>query len=218
MAKTKKIYNCQACGATHSRWMGRCDACGKWNTITEGDARFVCLDNRAPGRTGRGGVIDMSTLEEVKKPVPRRTTGIGEFDRVTGGGLVQGSTVLIGGDPGIGKSPLLLQVTASLGASISCAYITGEEAVDQVQMRACRLGVEKTPVSVAAATNLADIVSTLDVANGPELVVIDSIQTIYYDALDSAPGTVAQVRASAQELIRLAKKRGFVLLLVGHVT
>ena len=218
MVKTKKIYSCQVCGATHSRWMGRCDACGKWNTITEGDARFVCLDNRAPGRTGRGSVIDMSTLEEVKKPVPRRTTGIGEFDRVTGGGLVQGSTVLIGGDPGIGKSTLLLQVTARLGASISCAYITGEEAVDQVQMRACRLGVEKTPVSVAAATNLADIVSTLDVANGPELVVIDSIQTIYYDALDSAPGTVAQVRASAQELIRLAKKRGFVLLLVGHVT
>ena len=131
---------------------------------------------------------------------------------------MRGSAVLIGGDPGIGKSTLLLQVNARLGAGIRCAYITGEEAVDQVQMRARRLGVENAPVDVAAATNLADILATLDAPDGPDLVVIDSIQTIYIDALNSAPGTVAQVRASAQELIRLAKKRGFVLLIVGHVT
>ena len=176
------------------------------------------LGGRASGGKGRGRAIDMSPLDDVNEPMPRRKTGIEEFDRVTGGGLVRGSAVLIGGDPGIGKSTLLLQVTARLGAGIRCAYITGEEAVDQVQMRARRLGVENAPVFVAAATNLADILATLDVPDGPDLVVIDSIQTIYIDALDSAPGTVAQVRASAQELIRLAKKRGFVLLIVGHVT
>ncbi len=218
MAKTKTSYTCQACGAVHPRWMGRCDACGAWNSVIEEIASAAPLGRRASGGTGRGRAIDMLTLDDVNEPMPRRKTGIKEFDRVTGGGLVQGSAVLIGGDPGIGKSTLLLQVTARLGTGIRCAYITGEEAVDQVQMRARRLGVEKAPVDVAAATNLADILATLDSPDGPHLVVIDSIQTMYIDALDSAPGTVAQVRASAQELIRLAKKRGFVLLFVGHVT
>ena len=218
MAKTKTSYTCQACGAVHPRWMGRCDACGAWNSVIEEIASAAPLGGRAYGGSGRGRAIDMSTLDDVNEPMPRRKTGIEEFDRVTGGGLVRGSAVLIGGDPGIGKSTLLLQVTARLGVGIRCAYITGEEAVDQVQMRARRLGVENAPVDVAAATNLADILATLDAPDGPDLVVIDSIQTIYIDALDSAPGTVAQVRASAQELIRLAKKRGFVLLIVGHVT
>ena len=176
------------------------------------------LGGKGRGSAGRGQIIDMSTLEDINEPVPRRKAGIDEFDRVTGGGLVRGSAVLIGGDPGIGKSTLLLQVAAKLGTGFCCVYITGEEAVDQVQMRARRLGVEKTSVSVAAATNLADILATLDAPKVPDLVVIDSIQTMYVDALDSAPGTVAQVRASAQELIHLAKKRGFILLLVGHVT
>lgn len=218
MAKSKASFTCQACGAVHPRWMGRCDACGEWNSVLEEISNSAPIGGRATGGTGRGRPIDMSSLADVNEPAPRRKTGIEEFDRVTGGGLVRGSAVLIGGDPGIGKSTLLLQVTARLGAGIKCAYITGEEAVDQVQMRARRLGVENSPVSVAAATNLADILATLDTPDGPDLVVIDSIQTMYIDALDSAPGTVAQVRASAQELIRLAKKRGFVLLLVGHVT
>ena len=218
MAKAKTSYTCQACGAVHPRWMGRCDACGAWNSVVEEVGEAAPLGARAARGAGRGREIEMSSLADTGEPLPRRKTGIAEFDRVSGGGLVRGSAVLIGGDPGIGKSTLLLQVTARLGAGIRCAYITGEEAVDQVQMRARRLGVEKAPVSVAAATNLADILTTLDVPDGPELVVIDSIQTIYIDALDSAPGTVAQVRASAQELIRLAKKRGFVLLIVGHVT
>ena len=218
MAKAKASFTCQACGAVHPRWTGRCDACGEWNSLLEEVSSSAPIGGRASGGTGRGRVLEMSNLADVNEPAPRRKTGIDEFDRVTGGGLVRGSAVLIGGDPGIGKSTLLLQVTARLGAGIKCAYITGEEAVDQVQMRARRLGVESSPVMVAAATNLADILATLDAPDGPDLVVIDSIQTMYIDALDSAPGTVAQVRATAQELIRLAKKRGFVLLLVGHVT
>ena len=218
MAKAKASFTCQACGAVHPRWTGRCDACGEWNSLLEEVSSSAPIGGRASGGTGRGRVLEMSNLADVNEPAPRRKTGIDEFDRVTGGGLVRGSAVLIGGDPGIGKSTLLLQVTARLAAGCKCAYITGEEAVDQVQMRARRLGVESSPVSVAAATNLADILATLDAQDGPDLVVIDSIQTMYIDALDSAPGTVAQVRATAQELIRLAKKRGFVLLLVGHVT
>jgi DNA repair protein RadA/Sms len=218
VVKAKASFTCQACGAAHPRWMGRCDACSEWNSVLEEVSRAAPIGGRASGGAGRGRVLEMSSLADVNEPAPRRKTGIDEFDRVTGGGLVRGSAVLIGGDPGIGKSTLLLQVTARLGAGIKCAYITGEEAVDQVQMRARRLGVESSPVLVAAATNLADILATLDAQDGPDLVVIDSIQTMYIDALDSAPGTVAQVRATAQELIRLAKKRGFVLLLVGHVT
>lgn len=218
MAKAKSTFTCQACGAVHPRWMGRCDACGEWNCVIEEAGGSAPIGGRISGGAGRGRAIAMTNLADTGDPPPRRKTGIAEFDRVTGGGLVRGSAVLIGGDPGIGKSTLLLQVTAQLGNEFRCAYITGEEAIDQVQMRARRLGVEKSPVAIAAATNLADILATLDVPDGPELVVIDSIQTIYIDALDSAPGSVAQVRASAQELIRLAKKRGFVLLLVGHVT
>ncbi|MEC7396618.1 MAG: DNA repair protein RadA [Pseudomonadota bacterium] len=218
MAKSKASYVCQACGAVHPRWMGRCDACGEWNSVIEEVSSYAPIGGKASGGAGRGRPIEMSSLADTSEPVPRRKTGIQEFDRVTGGGLVRGSAILIGGDPGIGKSTLLLQVTARLAKGMRCAYITGEEAVDQVQMRARRLGVEQAPVSVAAATNLSDILATLDAPDGPDLVVIDSIQTMYIDALDSAPGTVAQVRASAQELIRLAKKRGFVLLIVGHVT
>ena len=218
MAKSKASYVCQACGAVHPRWMGRCDACGEWNSVIEEVSSSAPIGGKASGGAGRGRPIEMSSLADTSEPVPRRKTGIQEFDRVTGGGLVRGSAILIGGDPGIGKSTLLLQVTARLAKGTHCAYITGEEAVDQVQMRARRLGVEQAPVSVAAATNLSDILATLDAPDGPDLVVIDSIQTMYINALDSAPGTVAQVRASAQELIRLAKKRGFVLLIVGHVT
>ncbi|MBT5498308.1 MAG: DNA repair protein RadA, partial [Alphaproteobacteria bacterium] len=142
--------------------MGRCDACSEWNSVLEEVSSSAPIGGRASGGAGRGRVLEMSNLADVNEPAPRRKTGIDEFDRVTGGGLVRGSAVLIGGDPGIGKSTLLLQVTARLGAGIKCAYITGEEAVDQVQMRARRLGVESSPVLVAAATNLADILATLD--------------------------------------------------------
>ncbi len=167
---------------------------------------------------GKGRRLEFVGLTGASEPAPRRMTGIAEFDRVCGGGLVPGSAVLIGGDPGIGKSTLLLQAVGRLAQDWRCAYVSGEEAVDQVRLRAQRLGVVSAPVDLASATNVRDIVATLDASDCPGIIVIDSIQTMYVDTLDSAPGTVAQVRASAQELIRVAKRRGVVLLLVGHVT
>ncbi|MBU6476184.1 MAG: DNA repair protein RadA, partial [Alphaproteobacteria bacterium] len=166
---------------------------------------------------GKGRVISFAPLSGVSASPPRRTTGINELDRVTGGGLVAGSAILIGGDPGIGKSTILLQAVAKLAAGSKCAYVSGEESIDQVRMRAMRLGLAAAPVNLAAATSVRDIIATM----GDEkfdVVVIDSIQTMYLDNLDSAPGTVAQVRASAQELIRAAKRSGTCLLIVGHVT
>ncbi len=178
------------------------------------------VPDQAPGRPHRVGArkIEFAELNGTPEHAPRRLSGITEFDRVAGGGLVRGSVILIGGDPGIGKSTLLLQVMCRLAGGARCAYISGEEAIDQVRMRAQRLGTAAAPVQLAAATNVTDIINTLDSAQGPDFCVIDSIQTMYLDALDSAPGTVGQVRASAQELIRLAKRRGTVMLLVGHVT
>lgn len=167
--------------------------------------------------SAKGRVIEFSPLSGVSESPLRRVSGIGEFDRVTGGGLVAGSALLIGGDPGIGKSTLLLQVTARLASGGKCAYISGEEAIDQVRLRAKRLGLEKAAVDLASATSVRDILTTIEQTRY-DVVVIDSIQTMYLDTLESAPGTVAQVRASAQELIRAAKKRGTCLLIVGHVT
>ena len=220
MAKSAANYVCQSCGASYPRWSGRCEACGEWNTIVEEAAREA-----APkGLTGKGGRklefvnLTAATADEAE----RRVTGIAEFDRVTGGGLVRGSALLIGGDPGIGQSTLLLQVAAALGAPRAgaghTAYISGEEAVAQIKLRALRLGLATPNVHLAAATNVRDILASLDRTDPPDIAVIDSIQTMYIDNLDSAPGTVAQVRASAAELIRVAKRRGFTLLLVGHVT
>jgi DNA repair protein RadA/Sms len=178
-----------------------------------------------PGGLGsrRGGKpIDFVGLEGSAASPPRRTTGIMELDRVCGGGLVPGSAVLMGGDPGIGKSTLVLQAVAALDqgneAAGSCIYISGEESVDQVRLRARRLGIGGADVRLAAATSVRDIMASLDHRDSPRVVVVDSIQTMFLDSLESAPGTVAQVRASAQELIRLAKARGFSIILVGHVT
>ena len=215
MAKRTSQYICQACGAVSAKWAGKCEACGEWNSMVE-----EVVESAAPkGITPRGGRrVDLVGLAGQDTPPARRVSGLAEIDRVLGGGLVPGSAVLIGGDPGIGKSTLLLQVVARLSNGGGCAYISGEEAVDQVRMRSARLGVSAAPVALAASTNVRDILATLDAPDGPSVVVIDSIQTMYVDSLDSAPGTVAQVRASAQELIRLAKKRGIALLLVGHVT
>ena len=215
MAKPTSRYVCQACGAAFPKWGGKCDACGEWNSLVEEAA-----PDHTPGRPHRAGSrrIEFAELSGTSEHAPRRLTGIAEFDRVSGGGLVRGSVILIGGDPGIGKSTLLLQVMCRLSQGARCAYISGEEAIDQVRMRAQRLGTAAAPVQLAAATNVADIVATLDGAGGPDFCVVDSIQTMYLDVLDSAPGTVAQVRASAQELIKVAKRRGTVMLLVGHVT
>ena len=219
MAKASANYVCQSCGAASTRWGGRCDACGAWNSIVEEALREV-----APrGLAGGGRRIEFESLTAVSLEAPnlRLVTGIAEFDRVLGGGLVRGSAVLVGGDPGIGKSTLLLQVAAAaarIGAPGRCAYISGEEAVAQLRLRAQRLGLAVEGVDLASATSVRDILASLDLAGAPAVAVIDSIQTMFVDSLDSAPGTVAQVRASAGELIRLAKRRGIALFLVGHVT
>jgi DNA repair protein RadA/Sms len=217
LAKASKTFVCQNCGAVTSRWQGRCDSCGEWNTIIE-EARAEALPKGVSG--GKGGrKIDFVDLKGAAATVPRRLTGIGELDRVCGGGLVPGSAILVGGDPGIGKSTLLLQAMGALATrGAACVYITGEEAVDQVRLRAARLGLSQAPVQLASATNVRDLVASLDAGAAPDVVVIDSIQTMYADAVDSAPGTVTQVRTAAHELIRVAKRRGFALFLVGHVT
>ena len=216
MARTATSFVCQECGAAHRKWAGRCDDCGAWNTIVE-----EAVETTVPkGVSPRGGRhIEFVALDGKAEQQPRRLTGIGEFDRVCGGGLVPGSALLVGGDPGIGKSTMLLQATARLSAAgHSVVYISGEEAIDQVRMRADRLGLRSAPLSLASATSVRDILATLDNTDAPALLVIDSIQTMFVDNLDSAPGTVAQVRSSAQELIRLAKRRGITVVLVGHVT
>jgi DNA repair protein RadA/Sms len=218
MAKSSTRYVCQSCGASFPRWMGKCESCNAWNSIVEEAGR----EEMPKGLSrGKGKAIEFVALDGHAPEAARRATGNAEFDRVTGGGLVRGSAILIGGDPGIGKSTLLLQiVTAVAGGAkpLRSAYISGEEAVEQVQLRAQRLGQQSHAVQIAAATNVRDIIASLEKADPPDLVVIDSIQTMYLDNLDSAPGTVAQVRSAAAELIRLAKQRGFVLMLVGHVT
>ena len=221
MARRQPRYACQQCGAIHAKWTGRCDGCGAWNTLIEELTREAV----PKGLTAGGGhALGFVGLTGPGMLPPRRRTGIVELDRVCGGGFVPGSAVLVGGDPGIGKSTLLLQAAAAIASSAGrdgaprAAYITGEEAIDQVRLRAARLGVAESPVMLAASSNVRDILASIDSDEAPDLVIVDSIQTMYLDTLDSAPGTVSQVRGAAQELIRLAKRRGFVLVLVGHVT
>ncbi|MBT4464528.1 MAG: DNA repair protein RadA [Rhodospirillaceae bacterium] len=217
MAKKSTQFSCQQCGASHRKWSGQCDSCGAWNTLVEEAVQAAIPKGLQPGKGHKVGFVG---LEGESARPPRRITGIGEFDRVCGGGLVPGSALLVGGDPGIGKSTVLLQAAAALATGgTPVAYISGEEAIDQLRMRAERLGLAKSPVQLAAATSVRDIVTTLDDPTiDAGVVIIDSIQTMFVDSLDSAPGTVTQVRASAQELIRLAKRRGFSVILVGHVT
>ncbi|MDD9899850.1 MAG: DNA repair protein RadA [Alphaproteobacteria bacterium] len=215
MARAQRLYVCQSCGTSYNKWAGKCEACAEWNCITEEAA-----PDAPPKGLGRikGKTIELVSLAGVSEAPPRRKCGMPEFDRVTGGGLVAGSAVLIGGDPGIGKSTLLMQVTGQLAKTGGrCLYISGEEAAGQVRMRAQRLGHADAPADLATSTNVRDIIATME-KEKYDVIVIDSIQTMYLDMLDSAPGTVAQVRASAQELIRAAKRRGTCLLLVGHVT
>jgi len=222
MARAENRFVCQSCGAAFPKWAGKCDACGAWNSLTEETVR-ASGPPKSLGGGAKGRALSFVGLAGDAQATARRRSGIAELDRVCGGGMVPGSALLIGGDPGIGKSTLLLQAMAALaagknGAALDCAYISGEESLDQVRLRAVRLNVADAPVRLAAATSIRDIASTLDRAGGPQVVAIDSIQTMYLDTLDSAPGTVSQVRASAQELIRLAKTRGFTVILVGHVT
>ncbi len=219
MAKAQKSYICQSCGAVTSRWAGKCESCNEWNTITE-----EITEGAVPkGLSGKqkGNVIDFVDLKhDSSKIYPRHQTRIAEFDRVTGGGLVPGAAILIGGDPGIGKSTLLLQAVCALNANnVSCVYISGEESTDQIRMRANRLGLGDSSVKLASATNVRDILASVKSApKHVQLLIIDSIQTMYVDSIDSAPGTVTQVRTSAQEIIRMAKSRNISVIFVGHVT
>ncbi|MGQ0612054.1 MAG: DNA repair protein RadA [Paracoccaceae bacterium] len=214
MSRAAPQFTCQACGAGHGKWAGRCDACGAWNSIVE--EAPLSAGPRAIGAKGKG--IAISGLEADEPAPARRVSGMGELDRVLGGGLVKGSAILVGGDPGIGKSTLLLQAVASFaGQGLACLYISGEEASAQVRMRARRLGLTGARIGLGAETNLRDILTTLD-AQKPDLAIIDSIQTMWLDTVESAPGSVAQVRACSHELVSFAKRRGVAVILVGHVT
>lgn len=215
MAKARATYVCQQCGGVHPKWSGQCDHCGAWNSLTEE------VQEKTPGPRNKGREIPMEGLKGSSKPLPRISTGIPEFDRVLGGGLVPGSATLIGGDPGIGKSTLLLQAACRMaGTGAGVAYFSGEESTDQIRMRAERLGLLNNTESVglAAATDAANIAASLSADPGLRMVIIDSIQTMYLPGVESGPGTVSQVRASTHELIRSTKKLGCALLIVGHVT
>ena len=215
MAKAKTLYTCTECGGQVPKWQGQCPHCNAWNTLVEtvaetaSSSRFAAL---APQSTGLQKLAEVEAAE-----VPRHPTGIVEFDRVLGGGLVPGGVVLIGGDPGIGKSTLLLQTLCHIGGQQRVVYVSGEESAQQIAMRAKRLGLDASPVELLAEINLEKITAMLQ-AHKPDVAVIDSIQTLYSEALQSAPGSVAQVRECSAQLTRIAKQLGITVILVGHVT
>jgi DNA repair protein RadA/Sms len=218
MTKTASHFACQSCGTVHPRWSGRCDNCGEWNSIIE-------ESTEAPASGAKGKALPKgrpSKLVGLKGDMaqpPRIETGISELDRVAGGGFVPGSAILVGGDPGIGKSTLLLQALAALARKgRRVIYVSGEEAIAQVRLRAARLGLDDAPVLLAAETNTSDIIATLNDEELPAVVVIDSIQTLWSPVIESAPGTVSQLKAGSEALVRFAKQKGACILLVGHVT
>ncbi|MGH6888054.1 MAG: DNA repair protein RadA [Rhizomicrobium sp.] len=217
MARTQSSFVCQSCGAVATKWSGRCEACGLWNTLAEERAGTPL--GAAARKPGRGRAVALEDLKTEEAAPPRRATGIAEFDRVCGGGLVPGSALLVGGDPGVGKSTLMLQALAAFAKHGGRAvYISGEEAMGQVRLRAARMGLGEAPVALASATCVEDILATLEAGPPPGIVVVDSIQTIWTSALDAAPGTIAQVRTASFDLVRYAKASGAAILLVGHVT
>ncbi len=219
MAKPQKRYVCQSCGSVAHRWAGQCGDCQEWNTLVEEPGGPVTPFQAKHNLQSGGRAILLSSLDTDVALPERMATGISELDRALGGGFVEGSAILIGGDPGIGKSTLLLQAAAKLAlAGKSVAYVSGEEAADQVRLRARRLGLGNAPVQLAAATSVRDILTTVGQGTPPDLLIIDSIQTMHSDLIEGAPGTVSQVRASSGELIRFAKERGTAVVLVGHVT
>src|SRR6195256_4588323 len=218
MAKSSLSFVCQNCGAAYNRWQGKCESCGEWNTLAEEDTGATTMPVSVRSRR-KGRTFALETLTGKSVEAPRLASGMAELDRVTGGGVVRGSVLLVGGDPGIGKSTLLAAAASLMArAGHRAVYISGEEAVAQVRLRAERLGLGDAPVQLAAETSVEDIVSTLSEGAGARLIVIDSIPTMWTDTVESAPGTVTQVRASAQALIRFAKKSGAAIILVGHVT
>ncbi|MDO9205598.1 DNA repair protein RadA [Methylotenera sp.] len=218
MAKAKTIYSCTECGASEPKWQGQCPSCMAWNTLVE-SIEETTTTNRYANKFE--GLAQSSTLQKISSikaaDIERIPTGISEFDRVLGGGLVEGGVVLIGGDPGIGKSTLLLQVLCHLGKSAQAIYVSGEESPQQIAMRAKRLGLDASEVELLAEINLEKILATLQ-THKPNIAVIDSIQTVYSEALQSAPGSVAQVRECSAQFTRMAKQLGITVILVGHVT
>ncbi len=225
MSTKKSAYSCQSCGAIHFKWAGKCPDCNAWNSMVEefpegGGSHFTRIsDDKKSTKNSSAKKIELVALTGETQEFPRIKTNIGELDRVLGGGLVQGSVVLIGGDPGIGKSTLLLQTADSLARGKNqIIYISGEESVDQIRLRAKRMNVAQDSIQLAATTNVADIVNTVKAGATPTIIIIDSIQTMFLDELSSAPGTVSQVRAAAGELTIFAKKNNITLLIVSHVT
>jgi DNA repair protein RadA/Sms len=224
MTKKKTAYCCQSCGAIHFKWAGKCFDCGAWNSMVEeftegGTSHFSRLADDKKVKNSGSKKITLVSLNGEMQDFPRIKTTINELDRVLGGGLVQGSVVLIGGDPGIGKSTLLLQTAASLAQQNNhIIYISGEESIDQVRLRAKRMNVTQDKIQLAATTNVSEIIHSISAQNLPTIVIIDSIQTMFLDGLSSAPGTISQVRATAGELTVFAKKNNVTLLIVSHVT
>ena len=219
MARDSALYVCQSCGTVHGKWSGQCGSCGQWNTLSE-ESRSAPPGAIKPAASAaaRGRGIHFETLQSDAPEPPRIITGVAEFDRVCGGGVVPGSAILLSGDPGVGKSTLLLEVTAKAalrGAKV--AYISGEEAVEQIRARAKRMGLADAPVNLAAATALREILGTLK-REKFDIVIVDSVQTLWSDVHESGPGSITQVRACAGELVRLAKTGGPAVVLVGHVT
>ena len=221
MSKSKLVYNCTACGGEAPKWVGQCPDCGEWNTLTEvvSISTSVSSNPRFSGFAGMvAGENKVQFLDDIQPDeISRRATGVLEFDRVLGGGLVPGSVVLIGGDPGIGKSTLLLQTLVQIAETDPVLYVTGEESPQQVSLRAHRLGLSTKELKLLAETRIENII-TLAQKEKPKVMVIDSIQTVYTDLIQSAPGSVSQVRESAAQLVRYAKQTGMALFLVGHVT
>jgi len=219
MVRVKTHYICQNCGTIHTRWAGKCDACGEWNTLVEEGTNSGIGSGPAQNKSRKGRAVALTSLSGDIEDAPRILSGIAELDRVTGGGFVRGSALLVGGDPGIGKSTLLTQAAAALARKgHHVVYVSGEEAVAQIRLRAQRLGAADTAVQLAAETNVEDILATLETSARPDLVILDSIQTLWSNLADSAPGTVTQVRLGAQAMIRYAKQTGAAVVLVGHVT
>jgi DNA repair protein RadA/Sms len=215
MAKSKTVYTCTECGGQAPKWQGQCPACGAWNTLVETIAESVPATNRYAALAQTSGLQQLAEVEAAE--VPRQPTGIAEFDRVLGGGLVPGGVVLIGGDPGIGKSTLLLQTLCHIGHQRKAVYVSGEESAQQIAMRARRLALDAKPIQLLAEINLEKILAILQ-SHKPDVAVIDSIQTLYSEVLQSAPGSVAQVRECSAQLTRVAKQLGITVILVGHVT
>ena len=218
MAKNKLLYSCTQCGAQAPKWTGQCGDCGAWNSLTEIAKTAPLRAGRFAGFAGDAGQVQLQRLADVTADdVTRQATGINEFDRVLGGGLVPGSVVLIGGDPGIGKSTILLQTLVAMGQDNKAMYVTGEESLQQVSMRAQRLGLVSDDLQLMAETRIEQILATAN-KQRPDVMVVDSIQTVYTEELQSAPGAVAQVRESAAQLVRYAKQSQTALFLVGLET